>query len=149
MVILQTHLKTSVFFFPSCGAGECLWLHDLRLPELLRPLLWQKLPPCGLLCQPWPAHGDEPVAAAAPVWPTSTVPAPERTVTMLHCVPTSKVDSLAGCEQSQPQCLLTSLDSVKPKATSLQRQLWRRHEDCNGDFDCNLTMFNSVMLQQV
>lgn len=70
------------FFFCFCDAGECLWLHDLRLPEILWPLLWQKLPPCGLLCQPRPAHGDEPVAAAAPVGPNSTVPAAGRTVTM-------------------------------------------------------------------
>lgn len=45
--------------------GKCVRLHDPRLQEILRPLLRQKLSPCGLLRQPRPAYGDESVAAAA------------------------------------------------------------------------------------
>lgn len=130
-----------VFFFFFCDTGECLRLHNLRLPELLGPLLRQKLPPCGLLRQPWPAHGDEPVAAAAPAGPPASVPASGRRVT------TSKGDWLGV--NSLSRNVSSPLRTRRNQRRDLFSDSCWRLEVRDGDFNLNLTMFHSVMIQKV
>lgn len=142
-VILRRHLLTVVFCFVFCfcDAGECLWLHDLRLQELLWPLLWQKLPPCGLLCQPRPAHGDEPVAAAAPVGPYSTVPAAGRTVTMTRRLNVERETQrrVNGLSQNVCSRLWTQTNQRKDLFCDKGvRNIFNCcHEDCNQDLHFN------------